>query len=196
MEFKTKKCNHGDKGRCINCLTQQIKVEKKQNPDVTAEHKSKCFHPPNMKCLKCISANENKKVTENVCNHPSYERCSKCYNKEKLFYSYTFEEFIQRLNLDCKHKKPCKKCVPPLTRQTFLVDRDCRKHLPYPQAQCDSCMPPTVSIYKQPYTHIKNVVVRTTAIYKITETNLFGILLGSKEDNITYIDDVYFPRQQ
>jgi len=29
MDFRTKKCNHGEKARCINCLTQQLKVEKK-----------------------------------------------------------------------------------------------------------------------------------------------------------------------
>lgn len=80
---------------------------------------------------------------------------------------------------DCKHKKPCKKCVPPQARKTFGVDLECRNHLPYPQAQCDACMAPTLTIQKQPYSHVKKVVIRTTSVHRIIDANLFGILLGT-----------------
>ena len=98
--------------------------------------------------------------------------------------------------MDCKHKKPCKKCLPPLNRKTFMVDKDCKNHLPYPQAQCDACMAPTLSVQKQSYSHIRKVVVQTTSIHKITETKLFGVLLGTISGDTVYVNDIYFPREQ
>lgn len=69
--------------------------------------------------------------------------------------------------------------MPPQARKTFGVDLECRNHLPYPQAQCDACMAPTVTIQKQPYSHVKKVVIRTTSVHRIIDANLFGILLGT-----------------
>lgn len=62
MDFRTKKCNHNEKGRCFHCLAAQVKAEKKNkeeatNPSSTPTNPSdaKCTHPPNMKCLRCMS---------------------------------------------------------------------------------------------------------------------------------------------
>ena len=30
MDYRTKKCNHGEKGRCFHCLAAQLKAEKKE----------------------------------------------------------------------------------------------------------------------------------------------------------------------
>jgi hypothetical protein len=82
------------------------------------------------------------------------------------------------MQFDCKHKKPCQRCVPPLSRKTYAIDKTCRNHVPYPQAQCDACMAPTLTIGKQIYTHVDKVIIKTTSVYKIIDANLFGILLG------------------
>lgn len=106
----------------------------------------------------------------------------------------TFDYYLSRLEEDCKHRKPCKKCLPPQARKTFGVDRECRNHLPYPQAQCDSCMAPTISLKEQNYTHVNKVVIRTTAIYRVTESSRIGILLGREEKGEVFVEDVYFPK--
>lgn len=51
--------------------------------------------------------------------------------------------------------------------------------MPFPQAQCDACMAPTISIINQPYTHMPKVIIRATSVHKIIDANLFGILLGT-----------------
>jgi len=83
------------------------------------------------------------------------------------------------LSFDCKHKKTCSRCVPPLSRRTYFIDKTCKKHVPYPQAQCDSCMAPTITIQKQIYAHVTKVKIQTLAVLKLVETKLFGILLGN-----------------
>lgn len=86
--------------------------------------------------------------------------------------------------------------MPIQGRKTFGVDTDCRNHLPFPQAQCDACMAPTISLMKQPYSHVSKVIIRTTSVHRILDANLFGILLGVEKDGIVYVDDVYFPEEQ
>jgi hypothetical protein len=68
--------------------------------------------------------------------------------------------------------------VPLQARKTLGIDLECRNHLPYPQAQCDACMVPTITIKKQPYSHIKKIIIKTSSIERIIDANLFGILLG------------------
>jgi hypothetical protein len=88
------------------------------------------------------------------------------------------------LEFDCKHKKPCSKCVPPLSKKTFSIDKTCRNHIPYPQAQCDSCMAPTITIKKQKYSHVSKVKIVTPSIYKIAETKCIGVLLGTENNGV------------
>ena len=57
-------------------------------------------------------------------------------------------------------------------------------------------MAPTISIGKQIYTHVQKVIIRTTAIYKITESNLIGILLGREENGTLYVENLFFPEGQ
>ena len=65
--------------------------------------------------------------------------------------------------------------------------------MPYPQAQCDSCMAPTLTIGQQKYAHVRRVVIKTTAVYRVAESKLFGILLGRIKEDIIEVEDVYFP---
>jgi hypothetical protein len=75
--------------------------------------------------------------------------------------------------------KPCGKCVPPLSRRHYFIDKSCKKHQPYPLAQCDSCMAPTITVSPQKYAHVSKVVIKTSIINGVADAGLFGILLGS-----------------
>lgn len=83
--------------------------------------------------------------------------------------------------------------MPVQARKTFGIDLECRNHLPYPQAQCDACMAPTITVQKQPYSHVTKVIIRTTSVHKIIDANLFGILLGFEKEGIVYVEDIFFP---
>ena len=57
-------------------------------------------------------------------------------------------------------------------------------------------MAPTISLTKQSYVHVKKVIICTSSIHRIVDTNLFGILLGYEKDGIVFVEDVYFPPGQ
>ena len=57
-------------------------------------------------------------------------------------------------------------------------------------------MAPTLTVQKQKYSHVRRVVVRTTAVYRVAESGLFGVLLGRVEDDLVIVEDVYFPGEQ
>lgn len=107
-----------------------------------------------------------------------------------------FSYYLENLQNQCSHKKPCGKCVPPMSRKTYFIDQDCKKHLPYPQALCDSCMAPTVTISGQKYAHISRVILKTKEVFRIVESKLIGILLGRVIEDVVYIENVYFPELQ
>lgn len=125
-----------------------------------------------------------------MCNHPDYEKCKRC---EWLIRYEKFSHYLEALTMDCSHKKPCEKCVPPLSRKNYFIDKQCKRHIPYPQALCDACMAPTLTIAPQKYTHVSKVVIRTTSIYRIVDAKMFGILLGRVKEDVVTIEDVYFP---
>ena len=78
--------------------------------------------------------------------------------------------------------------MPPLSRKTFFIDKDCKKHLPYPQALCESCMAPTVTIGPQRYSHANRVIIRTKDIlYTIVDSKHIGILYGHVTDETIYV---------
>lgn len=83
--------------------------------------------------------------------------------------------------------------MPPLSRKTYFIDTDCRRHLPYPQALCDACMPPTITVAPQSYAHLSRVAVRTKEVYRVVDTKCVGVLLGRILDDVAYVENVYFP---
>ncbi len=128
-----------------------------------------------------------------MCNHSDYEKCKQC---QYLIRYDKFSHYLQRLRNECGHKKPCQKCVPALSRRHYFIDRQCKKHIPYPQGQCDSCMAPTLTVATQKYAHVSKVVIKTTAIYRIVDAKVFGILLGRVYNDVVVVQNVYFPQQQ
>ena len=59
---------------------------------------------------------------------------------------------------------------------------------------CNLCMPPVVSVGKQSYTHVKEVVFKTYDIFRAIERkNIFGILYGTEDKGVVTIRQIYFP---
>ena len=57
-------------------------------------------------------------------------------------------------------------------------------------------MAPTLTVAPQKYTHVSKVIIKTTSIYRIVESKIFGILLGTTKDDEVTVWDVYFPAEQ
>jgi hypothetical protein len=57
-------------------------------------------------------------------------------------------------------------------------------------------MAPTLTVGPQKYAHVSKVIIKTTNIYRILESQLFGILLGRIQDDVVIVEDVYFPAEQ
>ena len=76
LMFRTSKCNHGEKGMCINCL---VNKQKHNNSNTTQNVEKKtvieCQHPTHMKCLRCLPMQEKQK---SMCEHPDYRKCQHC----------------------------------------------------------------------------------------------------------------------
>jgi hypothetical protein len=48
-------------------------------------------------------------------------------------------------------------------------------------------MAPTITISSQKYAHVSRVVIKTTSIYRITDSNMFGILLGRVHNDVVIV---------
>jgi hypothetical protein len=68
-------------------------------------------------------------------------------------------------------------------------------------AMCSACLPPTVSIRKQTYSHVKEVVFNTFDIYRFLDTRdklafLFGTETTTNDGVTVNVECIYYPRQQ
>lgn len=57
-------------------------------------------------------------------------------------------------------------------------------------------MAPTLTVAPQKYTHVSKVIIKTTSIYRIVDAKIFGILLGTTQEDVVTVWDVYFPAEQ
>ena len=57
-------------------------------------------------------------------------------------------------------------------------------------------MAPTLTIGPQKYSHVRKVIIKTTSVYRVADSQLFGILLGRVKDDVVEVEDVYFPSEQ
>lgn len=59
---------------------------------------------------------------------------------------------------------------------------------------CNLCMPPVVSVMKQSYTHVKEIVFKTFDVFKVIEKRDFiGFLYGNDNDGVIEVRQLYFP---
>jgi hypothetical protein len=57
-------------------------------------------------------------------------------------------------------------------------------------------MAPVLTVGKQKYSHVSKVIIQTTSIYRIIDSNLYAVLLGYTKEDIVYVQDLFFPSEQ
>ncbi|XP_053671095.1 nuclear protein localization protein 4 homolog [Anopheles nili] len=129
---------------------------------------------------------------EKYCRHNSNGCCVHCsplepwdenYLKEQKIKHYSFHSFL-------------KKQTSGMTRGKFVAFEDlnckiksgCRDHPPWPKGICSKCQPSAITLNRQPYRHVDNVMFENTGIverflnyWRTTGHQRIGFLFGMYE---------------
>lgn len=126
-----RKCTHGPGTRCINCFAQEKPPEGEKKPE---NNTWLCRHGPEAKCVNCLKDNFVAGIKHDSYDHFMAARMAKCQHQG-----------------DSK----CANCLPPAEANYKI--KECTKHAPWPASICNSCMPTTAVLARQPYRHVDYV---------------------------------------
>ena len=159
-------------------IVEEMPVLKSQNSTKEADVKSdsqylrQCSHGPGQRCINCLVKEEAKRKEESkdgepakedlswMCNHPKGVTCIKCLKNNFVagIKHVSFEHYMADRKAKCEHppEATCLGCLPP-AEFSYKLKPGCPKHKPYPQGVCNSCMPQTAVLTRQPYRHVDYV---------------------------------------
>ncbi|XP_065065958.1 nuclear protein localization protein 4 homolog [Rhopilema esculentum] len=151
-----------------------------------------------------------------LCHHGPHGKCLHCSPLEPYD-----EEYLKTLNPPVKHMAfhaYIKKLRSGASRGKFasLEDISCRikpgctEHPPWPKGICTKCQPSAITLQRQPYRHVDNIMFENSVIvdrflnyWRKTGYQRFGILYGSyeKHDNVPLgiratVSVIYEPPQE
>lgn len=147
--------------------TKEVDVKK---PD--AQYLRNCAHGPGQRCINCLVREEAKRKEESketepakedlswMCTHPKGVTCIKCLKDNFVagIKHVSFEHYMANRKAKCEHppEATCIACLPP-AEFSYKLKPGCLKHKPYPLGVCNSCMPQTATLARQPYRHVDYV---------------------------------------
>lgn len=136
------------------------------NPDHV--HIRKCTHGPNQRCINCLTRDDAKNREEGkteptkkdsswLCRHAPEGKCINCLKDDFVagIKHQSFEHFMSTRRSKCQHplSSKCPNCMPP-NEVSYKTNLQCTKHPPWPASICNSCMPPTAVLARQPFRHV------------------------------------------
>ncbi|XP_054717743.1 nuclear protein localization protein 4 homolog [Uloborus diversus] len=135
-------------------------IQRERDPEL-------CHHGPNGKCVHCVPVepyDENYLREQNI-KHMSFHSYLK-----KLMHGIDKGKFAPLENISCKIKSGCK------------------EHLPWPQGICTKCQPNAITLNRQTYRHVDNIVFENPFLverflnyWRCTGHQRVGILYGYYE---------------
>ncbi|GIY88695.1 nuclear protein localization protein 4 homolog [Caerostris extrusa] len=146
----------------------------KQNGTIHRDRDPKlCQHGPKGKCVHCIPMepyNEAYLQEQNIKHMSFHSYLRKLTGGIDKIYIYYRGKFAALENISCKIKDGCK------------------EHLPWPQGICTKCQPSALTLNRQPYRHVDNVVFENPFLverflnyWRCTGHQRIGILYGFYE---------------
>jgi nuclear protein localization family protein 4 len=189
------------------------RADSSKTPEVEEQHLRRCQHGPGVRCINCIVLEEAKRKLEDntpkkedlswMCSHPPSIKCVKCMKDNFVagIKHQSFETFMAVKRARCQHKAEasCPNCLPP-AETSYKLKLNCLKHPPYPAGVCNSCMPATAVLARQPYRHVDYVefmnVKEVTSFVRHWESDLscmqqrVGFLYGYYAEDPNYPDGV------
>ncbi|RVE44149.1 hypothetical protein evm_011196 [Chilo suppressalis] len=125
---------------------------------------------------------------EKLCRHNSNGCCVHCSPLEPWDENYLKEHNIKHMSFHSYMRKITSGKFVSLDELSFKIKPGCKEHPPWPRGICSKCQPGAVTLTRQPYRHVDNVLVehpalveRFLAYWRATGHQRIGFLLGSYE---------------
>ncbi|GFQ71389.1 nuclear protein localization protein 4 homolog [Trichonephila clavata] len=140
----------------------------KQNGSIQRERDPKlCQHGPKGKCVHCIPV----------------EPYNEAYLHEQNIKHMSFHSYLRKLTGGIDKGK-----FAALENISCKIKDGCKEHLPWPQGICTKCQPSALTLNRQPYRHVDNVVFENPFLverflnyWRCTGHQRIGMLYGFYE---------------
>lgn len=136
----------------------------------------------------CIERERDSKL----CHHGSQGKCVHCIPIEPYDEDYLREQNIKHMSFHSYLRKLTggidKGKFAPLENISCKIKSHCREHLPWPQGICTKCQPNALTLNRQPYRHVDNIVFENPFLverflnyWRVTGHQRIGLLYGYYE---------------
>ncbi|XP_052749600.1 nuclear protein localization protein 4 homolog isoform X2 [Galleria mellonella] len=125
---------------------------------------------------------------EKLCRHNSKGCCVHCSPLEPWDEGYLKEHNIKHMSFHSYLRKTKSGQFISLDEMSCKIKPGCKEHPPWPRGICSKCQPGAVTLNRQPYRHVDNVLVehpalveRFLAYWRATGLQRLGLLYGRYE---------------
>ncbi|CAH2105964.1 unnamed protein product [Euphydryas editha] len=125
---------------------------------------------------------------EKLCRHNSKGCCVHCSPLEPWDEGYLKEHNIKHMSFHSYLRKMTSGKFITLDELSCKIKPGCKEHPPWPRGICSSCQPGAVTLNRQPYRHVDNVLLehaapvdRFLAYWRATGHQRVGLLYGRYE---------------
>ncbi|CAH2264706.1 jg2592, partial [Pararge aegeria aegeria] len=122
------------------------------------------------------------------CRHNSKGCCVHCSPLEPWDENYLKEHNIKHLSFHSYLRKMTSGKFVSLDELSFKIKPGCKEHPPWPRGICSACQPGAVTLNRQPFRHVDNVLLehaapvdRFLAYWRATGHQRVGFLYGQYE---------------
>ncbi|CAG5032441.1 unnamed protein product [Parnassius apollo] len=127
---------------------------------------------------------------EKLCRHNSNGCCVHCSPLEPWDEGYLKEHNIKHMSFHSYLRKITSGKFISLDELSCKIKPGCKEHPPWPRGICSKCQPSAVTLNRQPYRHVDNVlfqnaalVERLLAYWRATGHQRLGFLYGNYEQH-------------
>ncbi|KAJ8729791.1 hypothetical protein PYW07_016829 [Mythimna separata] len=135
-----------------------------------------------------MSGNIQRQRDEKLCRHNSKGCCVHCSPLEPWDEGYLKEHNIKHMSFHAYLRKITSGNFISLDELSCKIKPGCSEHPPWPRGICSKCQPGAVTLNRQPYRHVDNVlfehpaiVERFLAYWRATGHQRVGVLYGQYE---------------
>ncbi|XP_050684096.1 nuclear protein localization protein 4 homolog [Leptidea sinapis] len=135
-----------------------------------------------------MSGNIQRQRDDKLCRHNSKGCCVHCTPLEPWDENYLKEHNIKHLSFHSYLRKMTSGKFISLDELSCKIKPGCKEHPPWPRGICSTCQPGAVTLNRQPYRHVDNVLLehaapvdRFLAYWRITEHQRIAFLYGKYE---------------
>ncbi|XP_076366406.1 nuclear protein localization 4 [Tachypleus tridentatus] len=129
---------------------------------------------------------------EKLCHHGAHAKCVHCTSIEPYDESYLKDQNIKHMSFHAYLRKLTggvdKGKFAALENISCQIKPGCKEHLPWPLGICTKCQPSAITLNRQPYRHVDNVVFENPNIverfldyWRLTGHQRIGYLYGCYE---------------